>query len=45
MSGASEGHGLIDVHTHGLPRRLPALGRRYAGDWPELVETGACRPN
>jgi aminocarboxymuconate-semialdehyde decarboxylase len=32
----------IDLHTHGLPRDLPALGRRYAGAWPELVATGAC---
>jgi aminocarboxymuconate-semialdehyde decarboxylase len=32
----------IDLHTHGLPRDLPALGRRYAGAWPEIVATGAC---
>jgi aminocarboxymuconate-semialdehyde decarboxylase len=34
--------GIIDVHTHGLPRRLPHFGRRFAGSWPELVETGPC---
>jgi aminocarboxymuconate-semialdehyde decarboxylase len=34
--------GRIDVHTHGIPRRLPALATRYAGDWPELVDTGPC---
>ena len=33
----------IDLHTHGLPRDLPALGRRYAGAWPELVATQACQ--
>jgi aminocarboxymuconate-semialdehyde decarboxylase len=33
---------LIDLHTHGLPRDLPNFGRRFAGSWPELVETGAC---
>jgi aminocarboxymuconate-semialdehyde decarboxylase len=32
----------IDLHTHGLPRDLPAFGRRYAGSWPEIVATGAC---
>ena len=32
----------IDLHTHGLPRELPAFGRRYAGGWPEIVATGAC---
>lgn len=32
----------IDLHTHGLPRDLPPLGRRYAGAWPELIATGAC---
>lgn len=32
----------IDLHTHGLPRELPAFGRRYAGAWPELVATGPC---
>jgi aminocarboxymuconate-semialdehyde decarboxylase len=34
--------GVIDVHTHGLPRHLPYFGRRLAGAWPELVETGPC---
>ena len=34
--------GRIDLHTHGLPRDLPPLGHRYAGDWPELVATGPC---
>jgi aminocarboxymuconate-semialdehyde decarboxylase len=34
--------GVIDVHTHGLPRQLPHFGRRLAGSWPELVETGPC---
>ncbi len=33
---------MIDVHTHGLPQNLPPLGQRYAGHWPELVETGPC---
>jgi aminocarboxymuconate-semialdehyde decarboxylase len=32
----------IDLHTHGLPRDLPAFGQRYAGAWPEIVATGAC---
>jgi len=32
----------IDLHTHGLPREMPAFGRRYAGAWPELVGTGPC---
>ena len=35
-------HGVIDLHTHGLPPRLPAFGRRYAGSWPEVVATGPC---
>ncbi|NMH97331.1 amidohydrolase family protein [Pseudonocardia acidicola] len=32
----------IDIHTHGLPPRLPRLAQRYAGAWPELVSTGPC---
>jgi aminocarboxymuconate-semialdehyde decarboxylase len=36
------GPGVIDLHTHGMPRRLPAFGRRFAGSWPELVATGPC---
>lgn len=36
------GAGVIDLHTHGLPQRLPAFGRRFAGSWPELVATGPC---
>jgi aminocarboxymuconate-semialdehyde decarboxylase len=33
---------VIDLHTHALPRDLPNFGRRFAGSWPELVETGPC---
>jgi aminocarboxymuconate-semialdehyde decarboxylase len=36
------GSGVIDLHTHGIPQRFPAFGRRYAGSWPELVATGPC---
>jgi aminocarboxymuconate-semialdehyde decarboxylase len=36
------GPGVIDLHTHGIPLRLPAFGRRFAGSWPELVATGPC---
>lgn len=32
----------IDVHTHGIPPRLPALAARYSGDWPDILQTGAC---
>lgn len=35
-------HRTIDVHTHGLPRDLPNFAQRFAGSWPELVETGPC---
>lgn len=34
--------GVIDLHTHGIPERLPTFGRRYAGSWPELVASGPC---
>jgi aminocarboxymuconate-semialdehyde decarboxylase len=30
------------VHTHGIPPRLPALAARYSGDWPDILQTGAC---
>lgn len=42
VSEPSRARHLVDVHTHGLPRDLPNFGRRFAGSWPELVETGPC---
>ena len=36
---------MIDLHTHGLPPQLPVFGRRFAGSWPELVQTGPCTAN
>jgi aminocarboxymuconate-semialdehyde decarboxylase len=41
-SGTPASSGVIDVHTHAIPPQLPQFGRRYAGSWPELVETGPC---
>jgi aminocarboxymuconate-semialdehyde decarboxylase len=34
--------GVIDLHTHGMPERMPEFGRRFAGSWPELVASGPC---
>lgn len=41
-TGVFSGDIVIDLHTHGLPRSLPNFGRRFAGSWLELVETGPC---
>jgi len=30
------GDGLVDVHTHAIPPRLPDLGATHAGRWPQV---------